>query len=570
MTTFVKKNWVFVLIALIFVVSRLFALGQIYHQDEYKWATIVNPAFGLDLKSNHPPLVSVIYRAAGEIAGFENLRLVPIFFGLLVLILSSLVAKRLYGRRAALWTALILTVSAYNVIASTQVDIDGALLPFAGLLLVYSYYRIDFGNVRGRHNYRWFALVAIALALGLLIKLSFVIWIAALLTEYVIEHRPSRKTLSRAAGLIIFLFFFSACAAFAIIKIFHIADSADFVRYVSHFSTLNFTERNYGQVLFLSVKAAVLASPLLLVWYFLVFTKREHLRRYRLWIIFLLYNFLFYFVIFDFTNRTIERYLMFLIIPSALIAGSLIAGFTSSLSRKSLALSASIFSALTLGFSYLVSLKPHDILPLNPKSEYLSRIKDFNVDFLIPVTGGSGPAGFYVSVPLVLFASSIALVAIVAFRTLRNPTFKHQLLTLLIALGFAYNIVLSSEFLSGSLYGSVPRVASAVIGEAVRNENIKEVITYYDIGGYELGESKKYLRRFYTDPMFAKSTRSRLASYSGYYAVVDFPEIDKQSVIWKYLETCKTTYSAEDGRVKGYIFNCKNGDRSFFADNKTP
>ncbi|MSR71091.1 MAG: hypothetical protein EXS50_00245 [Candidatus Taylorbacteria bacterium] len=564
----IRQNWLVIFIVLVFFVSRFFVFGQMYHQDEYKWATIVNPSFGLELESNHPPLVSIIYRIAGDIFGFDHLRVVPIVFGTGVLILTYLLTRRLYGRRAALWTLLLLTISIFNFIATTQIDIDGALLPFVGLLTIYAYYKIDFTRIRGRENYRWYVLGVLAIIAGLLIKLSFVLVLITLATEFFITHPSRRKLLWYASGILVGVLAVVAVIVLLVVKLFHITGGAQFIEYISHFSILNFTSRNYGQVLFLSVKGIVLASPLLLLWYFIVLTKKEYLIKFRFWLIFLLYNFLFYYIIFDFTNRTIERYLMFLIIPSAMIAGSLIAE-RSLTAGKDLVARILAWVVVCAGATYLYLNKSYEILPLNPKSAYIDHFKHFDLNFLIPITGGSGPIGFYMSVSYIFFFFLISTVAIIVYRYVKSDEIKTNAFLAVLVIGFMYNAVLDRELISGKMYGSVDRVAKEIMTEVVKNSNIKKITTYYDIGGYELNISDKYGKRFYTDPMFAKTNVGKFLNNSNnkenYYAVVDFPLIDTNSVYWKYLESCKKIKEAQDKKIKGYIFDCLSGDTSLFS-----
>jgi hypothetical protein len=72
----------------------------------------------------------------------------------------------------------------------------------------------------------------------------------------------------------------------------------------------------------------------------------------------------------------------------------------------------------------------------------------------------------------------------------------------------------------------------------------------------------KYYKRFYTHPIFAQSTVLKMKDYSGYYLVVDFPEIDKTSNYWEYLQSCAVVDRASSGRVGGYVYDCKLSDKT--------
>ncbi len=150
MKEFLRKNWILIAVVLVFFISRFLASGLMYHQDEYKWVMIVDPSYGLNYESDHPPLIGLLYHLTGIAAGYDHLRLLPILVSTLLLVMVFLYTSRFYGKRAAWWTVGILCVSVYNFVASTQVDIDGALLPLAGLFSVYCFYRIDFPGQRAR------------------------------------------------------------------------------------------------------------------------------------------------------------------------------------------------------------------------------------------------------------------------------------------------------------------------------------------------------------------------------------------------------------------------------------
>ena len=128
------KNKILFLIALLFIGTRLFNLGQIYHQDEAKW--IYSSAIG-EFNPIHPPLASFLFIQAGRLVDFGWERLIPIVFGLLIITISTTWVWQRFGRRAGFWTAFILFISVYNLHASIQIDIDGALLPFFVVLLFF-------------------------------------------------------------------------------------------------------------------------------------------------------------------------------------------------------------------------------------------------------------------------------------------------------------------------------------------------------------------------------------------------------------------------------------------------
>src|SRR4051812_45837232 len=92
-----KTPGIFIGILAVFLLSRFFGIGQIYHQDEYRWAVIANPIFH-NFSSPHPPLTRYLLRFTGELLGFENLRYGIMLFGLLNLFLIYGVLKKISGQ----------------------------------------------------------------------------------------------------------------------------------------------------------------------------------------------------------------------------------------------------------------------------------------------------------------------------------------------------------------------------------------------------------------------------------------------------------------------------------------
>src|SRR3989344_1675118 len=131
----IKKEYLLFLgILALFLMLRLPAIHAPYHQDEYKWPIIVNPALTAPGGIPHPPLSEAIYTATFNLFGSDNFRVTPLIFSVFNLALLYMVVRRRYGVMVALWSSLFFTLSFYGVLASLMVDTDGAVLPFFFLL----------------------------------------------------------------------------------------------------------------------------------------------------------------------------------------------------------------------------------------------------------------------------------------------------------------------------------------------------------------------------------------------------------------------------------------------------
>jgi hypothetical protein len=560
-----KTSYIFIALIVVFIATRFLAFDLIYHQDEYKWARIVDPQFEMGLESDHPPLVAALYKITGLTFGFDNLRLLPIAVSILNVILVYLIARKMYGKGAALCTLGVLSVSVYYLIATTMIDIDGALLPFFGLLAIFAYLRLDRSNLRAEENRHSLMLLFAACVGGFLIKLSFLLFIIALVADYLISHRPSR---GEAARGIIFFGGVVVCSSIAVLilnSVLGVEHSSRFIENTTRFSFLNILDRNYTQVLFLTIKSIILASPLLIIPYLFALSSWQNIKKYQLWLVYILCNLIFYFVIFDFSNRTIERYLMFLIIPGAIILGAVMSERLRGLNWK---LGTAVFvstAAITSALASLLFSLSYKIFPLNPKSAYFDAVRNLDFNFLLPITGGSGPTGFYVLVSFVIIFFVLALTFLILGRIFKKQgNARNYALVAILALGLVYNCILIRELAFGSQYGSVNDVTRNIVEKVNSNPMVDKVITYYDIGGYDLGVTGKYFLRFYTDPIFAPANKERFPNNRGFFMVVDFPQIDKNSVYWKYFESCRIVDMENDNRVNSFIFDCRNGDIGLF------
>ena len=152
-----KNLWLHILCFFIFFGVFLWAgIHQIYHQDEYRWVEMALRIH--DNPIDQPPLVPFLYSIIIKLFGSSMMRLLPAFFGLTNLVLVYLIAHRLSGRKiiGVIATGLF-AITSYSLIASLQIDIDGAILPFFVLASLYCYLRFRQGDKR------WVWLLGVAL-----------------------------------------------------------------------------------------------------------------------------------------------------------------------------------------------------------------------------------------------------------------------------------------------------------------------------------------------------------------------------------------------------------------------
>lgn len=544
MTTAVNNyRWLIILLAL-FVLTRFFGLDQFYHQDEYRWVSIANSEVFGKLSSPHPPIMEYMLSLSGKLFGYDNLRVVPMVFSVFNLLLIYLLALRLPGKRKAAYLATgFLLVSTYGLIASTQIDIDGAILPFFVLLSYYFYLKLFVDKER---RFIWLFLAAVIG--GFMAKLSFLLFVIALAAHHLLLLYRGKKLKVELRKAKIFLLSVPLLAL--AIYIFYNFENSRIFEYAAHFKVFNFGSRAYFELFLRLFKFFIWFSPILFLPIVAGLFKKDIFIRHQVWYFYILINLAFYLVIFDFARLPIERYFMFIIGPSVLISADILYSLTPRFDKKYFFIGLAGFILLLM----LTIVATYDIIPLNPKEAYVNRVRSVDFNFLIPLTGGSGPIGFYASAKFVLWAWVIsAATLLVGFFTKRH---KGMWMIIFIVFGVGYNIVLSSEHLTGSIYGNVDKITKRSVDYIINNDDIKGIITYYDAGVYYLKLKNKYDSRFYTAP--TRDYSKKLTDYRGHYLIVDFPSIDKKSEYWRLISRCDLDQKFTDKYLDSYVFDCRS------------
>lgn len=563
-----KKEIIFwgllILIFAVFLAFRLPLANFIYHQDEYKLAEVTNPFFGLQGQSVQPPLSELALHYFGAAFGYQNLRWLILFFSVLCFFLVFKIAEEHYGKKSAFFAAALFAILPYSIIASIQIDIDGAILPFWILLAVWSFTKIDFFRLKQeKKSIFWLMIFSISLIGGLLSKLSFVLILPALAIYFLNHYREkiNRRTLYLFAGLVVSIVIVLVAILFLISLFYHSLSPMRFISHAESFSLFNFGGRDYFQVLYLTAKAILLLSPFFLL--FLCWRKKDF-SRYQIWLWYAIFALIFYLVLFDFSRRTIDRYLMFLILPLVFVGGDIISRWLDSSWLKSYWAKiiglVSFLSLAEIGFSILK--RSPKVLPLIPKDAYLAQLKHLDFSFLLPFSSGSGPIGFYMSAKFIFIFWLICLVALVTSYIWKKQ--RNLLIMIFLAAIFVYALALNLELASGWFFGSPNKITKNLVERVLQDKNIPKVITYNDTGTYELSLAGKYQGRFYVHPEFYKTNQQKFKDYKGDFLVIDFPKINEDSVYWQYFKTCTQDYKTTDGLIDGYIFDCQKGDRALF------
>jgi len=540
--TYIALGAIFIL----FVVLRLPGLSLPYHQDEFKNVIAAESLKTAGEFFAHPPIMQIWFTVGHNIFGGDFFRFWPLFFGTASFFLLFYIIRKRAGDMAALATVSLFTLSFYSVWGSLMADVDGSILVFVFLLAVYFY-----DKYLTSLEYKWLGLMVFVMALGVLIKLSFVIAIGAILIDMLFVRRIKDAFISgiTSVGLVVVaLWLFSELYPYFDINFM-------FSHAVSASGTANFS-RNWGQIAFQGIKAIFYLSPMILVPVF--FLKKQDFSKIRVFLIYLILGAFFYFILFDFSQAVLDKYLMFSIVPLAVIAGVALSssfGGENKVELKKIfwVVSASIILAIVI---ICLAYIPQVVVPLYPKAEWFGRVLHFKWNVLTPFNGGSGPLGFYMSFLFIALSFIFSIVALI-FGLIKTSLRRMAIASILI-LGLSYNLVFAEELFYGFINGSPVVVLNEALAFIKNNPQINSVITFNDIGAYELSNMNKYNGRFYAAPQFEEGHKKKFAEIvasGGNFLVVEIPII-YSGFYTEFFSKCNVLWKGQSGNIPARVYKC--------------
>jgi hypothetical protein len=545
---FKKESVLLALILVLFLILRFHGLGFEYHQDEYKWVGLVNTPGDI----TDPPITALLFITTAKILGADHFRYMPLFFGLVALVLLFYFVKSRFGKRAAYFSALFFSISFYNVWASLLVDRDGEFLPTIFLLSLIFFYKWTDALEKNK-KILWGFLLSLALTFGFLTRLSFILVIAALSIEFLFlnRHRLTDKNfLFKYGSLILIFFLFLGLSLVNAHSIFPYFNLGLILNYSGHFAVNG--ARNFLQIFIEFFKSLLYLSPLFL--FSIFFIQKKSLGFLRILLIFIVLGLVFYLGLFDFSSGALDRYFVFLIVPLSIITGIAAANNLESAGDLKPNKVLIVSSALAI-ILFTLQFLPHYVPALYPKPEWFYRVLNFKWSFMMPFFGGSGPLGFYVS--WLLIGGSWIFSAVAVILALAKKITKKSAWIFILIIGILYNGVFIEEYLFGKINGNSNYLLKKAESYIISNPNIKKLITYNDIGAYELRKAGKYQRRLYVAPKYEGSYQDVLNNFKSYYFVLDIPKIDPASIYAKYFATCKTIYEDKSGKITAKVYDCR-------------
>lgn len=440
--------------------------------------------------------------------------------------------------------------SYYSILASLMVDTDGQIMPFFFLLALIGYYKIR--DTESQRKIWWGILLAVALVLGFLVKVSFLLAIGAIILDFlwIQKSKVSSKKILKYGMYVLFGLAGLALLLYIMKFIFPFFNLSASLKYWEHFAV---KDRNWFQTGIQCVKGLLYSSPFLVGIPFLA--SKQTLARLRPFLFFLGSAFIFYVVLFDFSVGALDRYLQLLILPLIVLSAVTVTHILN-ISDKRTKEYALLGVIVALSILLLQTL-PHYVPALHPKTEWVSRFLSLRWNFTYPFSGGSGPLGFYVSF-LLISCSWIITTAVVAWAWYK-PNARKLAVVFLIPIAFAYNGAFAEEYLVGFWNGHAPKLLAHAVEFIRINPDIKKVTVYNDNGGSDVQATGKYHRRLYVDPMFDLDGKVQtLNNDKMHYFVLDVPRLDPNSVYVRYFASCIKVYEEVDKKMSAIVYDCRN------------
>ncbi len=543
-----NKHIIYVLLLAFFV--RIWGVTQTIFGDEFSFLENVRTmgSYGLNPVTVSSLLAPWLHWIEAHLFGLSPVvfKMFAVLFGTLTIYLTYLLTKNLFDERTALIAAFLMAVSSYHIFNSTIVGSDEPHLLL--LFTAATYFFVRFLDERKK---KFFWLTSIMFGLGLLLKQSGLFILPVLFFYEWFKTKKFWNSVKHASILLLIgLVFFSIYPILSFL-----AHEPNVLLGLEH--TLNKVKGGSFDIGILAIQyllSFIWMGPLLIACIYLSFSrwKKHPLPSFWVWTLFFIYTF-----VDRETTKPLDRYFTILIVPLCIIGAKWIADFK--FSKKEFKKIAAWLVLGVLFFFYLNNLSG-DYLSFYPKEAYLQKAANLDFNFFIPISGGSGPIGFYLHA-LFLMISFAACLLLFISTLLR---WKHTRLCLIAFLGLAlaYNVVLTSEHLFSVSNPSVDKVNKELISYALENKLHDPVFffrnpsMYYYLGS---NYSKPYrdmtLLDYYVFDRINISQKIKTEKPT--ILVIDFPKINRDSLFWKTLQDCKTQQEFSDkGLTIGYVFAC--------------
>ncbi len=559
-------------VLVIALVLRLLVANQPFQEDEFHWAGGIAVSDWLGVASRNSPLSFAVFQANAAVVGESSivlLRLPFILVGLATIAAVYFFARKRYGNKTAMIASVLLAISPHHVLASTQATYEGSFFTL--------FFFLALASVLNR-SYAWtgfffgFALLSKTSAIVLLPLLIFV------LVFYQAGLRKAFRTTMRSVLVGTGMFF----VGFGIPSI--ITHSPALINAIAQLLSLTGLRRE--NLLLLGIQyayALIWIGPLFLFLpFFAVFKKNIHFLTVIGFVVF------FYTVIVKDNFPPIERYMMILLPFLAILAAQECERICLD---KKVKVYGCFFVCLTILIGIALNLGTDKHIPFSNKSVFVTQAVHVQ-NFLLPISGSSGPIGFYI--PFAFVSVVFATTAFLALYALVSKQKQLLSIVFIISVSLGFNVLFFMEYATGFFHGSIPEASNALVTFAnkevlpvpvyfLRNYALqyhlspqykmhpaskeKQLFNYARFEAYRNYNATRQIRQATLLALdkkvrtlsFAEDTHSAVTALAedvkkegGTFFIVDFPHINKDGPLFSFLKMC----SQEHPHKFAYVFRC--------------
>jgi 4-amino-4-deoxy-L-arabinose transferase-like glycosyltransferase len=539
-----------------------------------------------------PPLAPLLYRFFTWSIGVTafTMRLLPFILGLVNIVLTYVLAKKLFGRKPAVFAALIMALSFWHVLASFLIEHDSSILMFFWLLFFNAY--LHYENAANHKQKQWWLITCgIILGLGLLTKMTAGLMLIALGVYLLLRHRSFKEPFFTcikilSIGISIFLLFPILSFIF---------NPAYFQETIAHSEVLTLMPSLFSPLRII-IYLLLWATPFLVgtALFSMQFIQKQHVSnstnyaskeknssKNMLW------TWMFTIIIFYVFSKyiaAIDRYMAVIIPPLAILGGYALNSLHFSKKEwKKISIISAVFLAVLIGLNFI-----HSNWITHDTAQYIRNALHFKWNFIFAFHGDAGPAFMTSFMPLGvgLLACSVAfIVCIVAhlipIRSAKNQLsknsaknkqrFMQSMLIICIAVSLGFNLFIVQAFIIKEPYANPGKVTNEMVqylDMRIASENPHSIyLTNLNIAWY-LDQNTKNVSYYAIGDLYTDSNEEANAIQQNIFAevkqglhplvvITDYPKRFSDDNVWKIANICTLEKTFSDkGMTLGYVYRC--------------
>ncbi len=405
-----------IIVYLIFTVSFT---NKIPFADESDWQENSENLNYATKSIPHPPLGAYIYKVSNIV--IKNLRFVPLVINLMCLFILFYCLKKQYSEKVGLLAIFLAISTFWFIFASTQIDLNGAILNLLFLIGIIILIQVDNKDITKKIMY-----VSIILILIIYTKYAEYIIFSLIYVAWLVLQKdmPFKKKL-----IYLCTPFTASIALFSLFPLIAYLTN----NYQIFLNTIHHVGANAWSISSRPILILCLYGFLFLLILPLSFIKMH--KKDTLFFIWILAPVLFYCLIIGSKALTYERYLMIILLPCLILIAKFLKDIKYDKYISNL-IQITIFYFIFLAINIRqVEYIPHNI------TNYLKMAMSLSFSFNFPYFGSSGPF-FYINFESLILLFAVSVFLWIIYFYINNK----KILFLLISLNLAFNLFLITNY----------------------------------------------------------------------------------------------------------------------------